>query len=184
MKKILYLALICLGLNSYVFAADKTAVISRDTNLFAKPFKDAETLAELPTSTAIVILMRKGGWYQVKTAETQGWVRLTHVRLDRKANAKQDDGDNIGELLTGLATGREKSDQVTTATAVKGLSEEELRNAQPDIDALNALDNFAVDAQENEQSGLETRSRDYLDADGQVIKAKQAASTESEEEDL
>ena len=169
MEKIFYF-LIFICVTPQLFATDKAAVISRDTELFSKPFKDAETITELSTQTAIIILKRKGGWYQIKTDTKQGWVRLTHVRLARKNKAQQDADNNVGEILSGLATGREKSDQVTTATAIKGLSEEELRNAEPDVDALNALDNFAVNENTDNESGLQTRKVDYLAGDGPEVK--------------
>ena len=92
------------------------------------------------------------------------------MRLARKNKAQQDPDNNVGEILSGLATGREKSDQATTATAVKGLSEEELRNAEPDVDALNALDNFAVNENADNESGLQTHKVDYLAGDGPEIK--------------
>lgn len=171
MRKLLYFStLIFVCLTSSLSAADKSAVISRDTELFSKPFKDAETITQLSTQTAIIILKRKGGWYQIKTDTNEGWVRLTHVRLARKNKAQQDPDNNVGEILSGLATGREKSDQATTATAVKGLSEEELRNAEPDVDALNALDNFAVNENADNESGLQTHKVDYLAGDGPEIK--------------
>lgn len=173
MRKLLYLSsLIFVCLTSSLFAADKSAVVSRDTSLFSKPFKDADTITSLSAQTAIIILKRKGGWYEIKTDTQQGWVRLTHVRLAKKERAQQDADNNVGEILSGLATGREKSDQSTTATAVKGLSEEELRNAKPDVDALNALDNFAVDEKTDNDSGLQTRKIDYLAGDGPTAKAE------------
>ena len=182
MKNLFYfISLIFIFVAPQLLAADKAAVISRDTELFSKPFKDAETITELSTQTAIIILKRKGGWYQIKTDTKQGWVRLTHVRLARKNKAKQDAENNVGEILSGLATGREKSDQTTTATAVKGLSEEELRNAEADVDALNALDNFAVDEKADNESGLQTRKIDYLASDGPA--PKQKATNNNEEED-
>jgi len=185
-KKIIYSILICLCVNSTLYAAEKTAVISRDTNLFAKPFKDADVLAELSSTTAITIVKRKGGWYQIKTPDKQGWVRLTYVRLDRKKNKNQgsDSGSNVGELLTGLATGREKSDEVSSATAIKGLSEEELQNAEPDVDALNSLDNFAVDESSDNSTGLQTRNIDFVDSTGHAIKPQSDVKNTSDEEEL
>ena len=181
MGKIFYfLILICI--TPQLFAADKAAVISRDTELFSKPFKDAETITELSTQTAIIILKRKGGWYQIRTDSKQGWVRLTHVRLARKNKAKQDSDNNVGEILSSLATGREKSGQSTTATAVKGLSEEELRNAEPDVDALNALDDFAVNENTDNESGLQTRKIDYLAGDGPTAKEKPTNKNEEGDE--
>ncbi len=161
MKQLFYSALILLFVSSSLFAAEKDAVISRDASLYTKPFKDAEIIAELAATTAITILKRKGGWYKIKTADKQGWVRLTRVRLNRKNNASKESSSGVGELLSGLATGRGKSSQNTTATAVKGLSEEELRNAEPDVDALNALDDFAVSSDASGESGLQTRQIDY-----------------------
>jgi len=160
-KRLLYSVLILVTVSSSLFAAEKAGVISRDAHLYTKPFKDAETVAELTATTAITILNRKGGWYEIKTADKQGWVRLTRVRLNRKNSANQESDSGIGELLSSLATGRGKSSQDTTATAIKGLSEEELRNAEPDMDALNALDNFAVSSDASGESGLQTRQIDY-----------------------
>jgi len=161
MKQIFYSVLALLFMSSTVFAAEKAGIISRDASLYAKPFKDAEILAELTATTALVILKRKGGWYEIKTTNKQGWVRLTRVRLNRKTNTNQEGSNGVGEILSGLATGRGKSSQDTTATAVKGLSEEELLNAKPDIDALNALDDFAVDSNNSNDSGLQTRQIDF-----------------------
>ena len=179
MKKFIYLfSLIFISIVPTLFAADKTAVISRDTDLFSKPFKDAEITTDLSAQTAVVILKRKGGWYQIKTETQQGWVRLTHVRLTRKKNSQQDTDSGVGEVLSGLATGRNKSDEVTTATAIKGLSEEELRNAEPDVDALNALDNFAADENTNNESGLKTHKIDYIEGDGPSASKKTTAEDE------
>jgi len=178
-KKIAFtITLIFACLAPQLFAADKAGTISRETHLFSKPFKDADTIAALSPQQAITILKRKGGWYEIKTENQQGWVRLTHVRLARKNKALEDADNNVGEILSDLATGRNKSDQVTTATAVKGLSEEELRNAEPDVDALNALDSFAADENTDNAAGLETRKIDYLEGDGPTA---QKAITEEEE---
>ena len=161
MKQLFYFALILFISSTNALAADKIGVISRDANLYAKPFKDADTIAELPATTPIIILKRKGGWYEIKAAEKQGWVRLTRVRLNRQSGATKESTSGVGELLSGLATGRGKSSQDTTATAVKGLSEEELRNAEPDVDALNALDNYAISDDSGDGSGLKSRQIDY-----------------------
>jgi len=185
-KQLFYSALILLMMNSSAFAAEKMGVISRDASLYAKPFKDADTIAELPATTAIVILKRKGGWYEIKAADKQGWVRLTRVRLNRKGNANQESDSGVGELLTGLATGRGKSNQDTTATAVKGLSEEELRSAQPDQDALNSLDSFAVDSDASGDSGLQTRQVDFQETankDGADTQPPARNTTDEEDEE-
>ena len=183
MKQLLYSALILMTVSSSSFAADKMGVISRDASLYAKPFKDADTLAELPATTAITVLRRKGGWYEIKATDKQGWVRLTRVRLNRKGGTSQESDSGVGELLTGLATGRGKSNQDTTATAVKGLSEEELRNAEPDEDALNSLDNFAVGDEANDNSGLQTRQVEFQTTTKQDSNSQAPVRKSDDEED-
>ena len=183
MKQLFYSTLIILTVSSSAFAADKMGVISRDATLYAKPFKDADSIAELPASTAITVLKRKGGWYEIKSTDKQGWVRLTRVRLNRKGGASQESDSGVGELLTGLATGRGKSDQDTTATAVKGLSEEELRNAQPDEDALNSLDNFAVSDADSDNSGLQTRQVEFQATTKEESDSQAPATKPVDEED-
>lgn len=158
MRKQLYFSLVLLILSPNLIAADKAGVIVRDASLYTKPFKDADIISEISATTSILVLKRKGGWYEIKVTDKHGWVRLTRVRLNRKNNSADQQGSNgVGELLISLATGRDKSSEDTTATAVKGLSEEELRNAEPDVEALNALDDFAVSDDNGENSGLQTR---------------------------
>jgi len=158
-KQFFYAIILFCVFTTQLSAAGKPAHISRDTSLYAKPFKDSQILASLPINTNLSIIKRKGGWYQVSTADNTGWVRLVAVRLGqvRSADGDSSTGDAL-ELLSGLATGREKSSEVTTASAVKGLGEEELRNATPDTDALDELDEFAADEQAGqeaaEQAGL------------------------------
>ncbi len=183
MKQLFYTALVLLLLSSHVIAADKLGVIARDATLYKKPFKDADSITELSATTAILILKRKGGWYEIKAADKQGWVRLTRVRLNRKASANQETNSGVGELLSGIASGRGKSSQDTTATAVKGLSEEELRNAEPDVDALNALDSFAVSNEAEDDTGLQTRQIDFQPNTAQSTETKPSSPTTSYEED-
>lgn len=165
MKKLLLTSLALLILSSPLIAAEKAGTISRDATLYAKPFKDADAIAALPAATAILILNRKGGWYEIKASDKQGWVRLTRVRLNRKGGTNEEDSSGVGELLSGLATGRDKTTQDTTATAVKGLSEEELLNAEPDEEALSKLDNFAASGEASDDSGLQTRQIDFQPTD-------------------
>jgi len=151
-KKILYALILCGLVIGQLAASGKPGYIKRDTSLYAEPFKDAEVLVSLPVNTGLSIIKRKGGWYQVNANDQTGWVRLVTVRLGkvRTSESGSSGGDAI-ELLGGLATGREKSSEVTTASAVKGLGEEDLRDATPDTDAIDELDEFAAD----EQAGLE-----------------------------
>src|SRR5690606_2336037 len=53
----------------------------RAENLLAKAASDAAVVAPLAANSAVTILGREGGWYQVKTADGKtGWVRMLSVR--------------------------------------------------------------------------------------------------------
>jgi hypothetical protein len=147
--------------------AEQYAVTLRDTGLRDGPYRDAVELRRLPSDTRLQILERKGGWYQINFEKHTGWVRLTGLRLERrkpgknKAKGKGKTGapgqqkkigklDTLGEALTGglFSTGHGSSSEVTSTTGIRGLDAEQLDNASPDPEAVNALDNFAVSAEQ------------------------------------
>jgi len=151
----IFSALICSVVISTALA-EKPAYTTRDTSLYAEPFKDSEILTDLPARTNLQIVKRKGGWYQVTSPSNAGWVRLITVRLGKNTpSGSTSSADDAVDLLGSLATGREKSSEVTSASAVKGLGEEDLRDATPDSDAVDSLDQFAAD----DQAGIDAAER-------------------------
>lgn len=167
--------------------ADKPAYTTRDTSLYAAPFKDSEILRELPASSNLEIIKRKGGWYQVSSGDNTGWVRLITVRLGKSVPTESgSSATDAVELLGSLATGREKSSEVTSASAVKGLGEEDLRDATPDSDAVDNLDQFAADDQAGidaaDQAGLVPADIELPAASGNTVPAPKASEDSGEEE--
>ena len=154
-----------LFLSCSIYAAD-TAQTLASTELKKEPFADAQTLATLPASTAVDVLKRQGGWMQVKPASAaEGWVKMTSIKFGgTTTNAKGDSG--LGSLFNVATTGRSGSTGVTVATGVRGLSPEDMKNAQPNPEAVKKLDDFVATKSQAEslasKGKLSSNKIDYL----------------------
>lgn len=145
--------------------AQESAYTVRATELKAKPYTDAATLSKLAEHVQVEVISRQASWMQVKAEAGTGWVKFLSLRLgDGKAQGKAGDG-GLQALFNVAATGKSGS---TTTTGVRGLSEEKLKNAQPDAQALRSLQDYTVsrsDAQTFAGAGkLEAHKLDYLAA--------------------
>lgn len=160
MKKIL-LACLLLGFVPAACAGGYANTI-RATELKAKPFTDSQTLTTLPPRSRVEVLARQSSWTQVKSASFSGWVKMLSLQLETSGQSKS--GDNgLSALFNVASTGRSSS---TVTTGIRGLSEEQLKNAKPDPQALQAAKRFAVsreDAQRYAAEGkLNAQNMDYL----------------------
>lgn len=154
----------CLLLWSITAFAGETAYTVRATELKAKPYSDAETVATLPEKKPVEVVARKSGWMQVKTDGASGWVKMLSLRFGDTAQKKGGDS-GLGALFNVAQTGGSGS---TVSTGVRGLSEEKLRNPQPNPQALKELQRYSVssrDAQGFAQNGrLSAQEIDYIPA--------------------
>jgi uncharacterized protein YgiM (DUF1202 family) len=114
--------------------AAQSGTTTRSAELRATPTVDGKLLATLPAGAKVEVIKRVGGWYEVKTgAGAAGWVRMWLLRFTGTAT-------NVATLQSG----RSSSTYTTATTGVRGLSEEELKNAKPDPAALQTVENLAV----------------------------------------
>jgi hypothetical protein len=142
MKKLFLLAML-LGVVPSVWAAGYASTI-RTTEVKAKPFTDAQTLTVLPMRSRVEVLARQAGWTQVKSAASTGWVKMLSLQLETNGQGKR--GDNgLNALFNVASTGRSSS---TVTTGIRGLSEEQLKNAKPDPQALQSAKRYAADSEE------------------------------------
>lgn len=143
-------------------AAD-TAFMARATELKAKPFADAETLATLAEQTKVEILTRQASWMQIKAEAGIGWVKMLSVRMGNPGAPSKSGDSGIGKIFNLATTGSSGS---TVTTGVRGLSEEQLRNAQPNPEGFKTFQSYAVkkeDAQKFAKAGqLKAEKLDYL----------------------
>ena len=163
MKNIRLCLLFCaLLLSGAVRAAESGTAIKGD-DLKAEPFRDAKTIASLTAGDKVDILKKDGGWYQIKSAKGNGWVRMLSIR---KGEARKGGSDASGVLA--LASGRAGTGKVVATTGVRGLNEEELKAAKFNEEELKLAESYASSKPEAAkfatQGKLVARPFDYLPA--------------------
>jgi uncharacterized protein YgiM (DUF1202 family) len=147
-------------------AAERAAVI-RAGELKAKPFVDADTAASLAANQSVNVLSRQGGWVQVETNGKSGWVRMLNLRMATSAGAAKPAPRRAGASPASLFTG---SSGKTVTTGIKGMDEEDIRNATPNMAEVAVLASLAVppaEASANAQkNGLKEHKVEYLKEGG------------------
>lgn len=161
MKKLVALLLLC-SLPLTVLA-EQIAYTVRPTEIKQKPFSDAENVATLAEKASVKIILRQGGWIKISSVQGDGWVKMLNLR---NTNTSSKSGDSGLSSLFNL--GRSGSSGITVATGVRGLSEEDLKNAQPNPEELAKLKNFANDKAQAEKFArngkLKAQSLDFIPA--------------------
>ena len=121
-------------------AANQVGTLTGPAELRSTPFADGKVLKTLPKGTSVEVIKRVGGWYQVKATGADGWVRMWLLRFSTQATGK----DALKQNVAVLQSGRSGSTYGTATTGVRGLSEEDLKNAKPNPQAVAALEQLAV----------------------------------------
>jgi hypothetical protein len=154
-------------------ALAETGYTLRVTDLKAKPFLDAETLAKLPEKAEVEIVLRQGPWMQVKTKDKQlGYVRMLQLRLGSATTAS--DGGGWVSVLGAGTTSQRPTTTATVTTGVRGFSEEELKAAQPNKAEFEKMKGFAATPDQAiayaASSKLAARALPYYGEDGKPLK--------------
>jgi hypothetical protein len=99
----------------------------------------------------------------VTSGDARGWVRLLHVST--QPSARTSSAREELEAAASVATGRAGSGNIAVTTGIRGLDEEQLREAQPNTEELERLESFGAqpaDAQNHaKRRGLERRQVSY-----------------------
>lgn len=121
--------------------AAETAYTVRPTEIKQEPMTDATTLATLPEKAAVEILQRQGGWVRIKSQQANGWLRLLSLRLSLTPGETQKGDSGMQSLFNVARTG---SSGTVVATGVRGLSEDDLKNAHPNPQELKKMHGYAA----------------------------------------
>ncbi|MFH2139594.1 MAG: SH3 domain-containing protein [Pseudomonadota bacterium] len=142
--------------------AAEEAITLRSTELKAKPYSDAQTLLTLPERSKVQVLQRRASWTQVKSGQTSGWVKMLSLQLVRGTTQRRAD-NGLRSLFNVAQTGRGGS---TVTTGVRGLSEEDLKHAKPNPQALEDAQEYAATKAEAKRFAmagkLKAQQVDYL----------------------
>ena len=160
MKVRFLLAFLCLA--ALPALAQEQAFTNRATELKDRADASAATVRPLPENTEVKVLARSGGWTRVDARGQQGWVRAFHLRFP--AVAETGSGNTLSTLGSALGFGRQRSQGATIATTgIRGLSQEDLKNASPDEAELRKMHSYRAD-----QASAERFARDGKLAESSV----------------
>jgi hypothetical protein len=151
-----FLLAVFLAAASLVALAQEQAFTNRSTELKDKGAADARTVATLPENTAVKVVGRSGGWTQVDAGAQKGWVRAFHLRFPSTVQAAESSGGG-GFSLGGLFQKSSPRQATVATTGIRGLSEEDFKNATPDTAALARMQSYRVDKAAAERFAREAR---------------------------
>jgi hypothetical protein len=154
-----------------VFAATAFAepvTVERDSVLRAEPRTDAGVAGNLAKGATGDAVARQGAWVQVKSGVVTGWLYSFNVRFGA-VNPGSGSGSGAG---TGSALGRvfgpRQQVNVTATIGIRGLEEEDLKQAHFDEGQMRQLDGYAASreqaAAQAGKSGLSANRVEYLDS--------------------
>jgi hypothetical protein len=159
--KILWLLLAALFLPVVSLAAESGSALKADV-LRAQPYSDAKKTADIKRGEKLQILGKKGAWLNVKTTKAGGWVRLLSVKRGAASSGSQVKG------VLDVASGRAGTGKVVATTGVRGLNEEELKNAKYSEVEVKKLESFTITSGQAQQfaksGGLKAVKFNYLPA--------------------
>ena len=157
--KILWLLLAALFLPVVSLAAETGSALKADV-IRKEPYSDAKKTGDIARGEKLQILGKKGAWLNVKTTKAGGWVRLLSVKRGAAGSASQVKG------VLDVASGRAGTGKVVATTGVRGLNEEELKNAIYSEVEVKKLESFTITSGQAQQfaksGGLKAVKFNYL----------------------
>jgi hypothetical protein len=124
------------------------------------PYSDAQKTGDLQRGEPLQIIGKKGAWLNVKTAKTGGWVRLLAVKRGASGSVNEIKG------VLAVASGRAGTGKVVATTGVRGLQEEDLKNAKYNEAEVRKLESYTQTSKQGSQfaqsGGLKPLPLDYL----------------------
>lgn len=129
--------------------------VLRNDKLYSQPSAASKVAASVPKGASVDILAKQGGWLRVSSGKSTGWIRLLSVR----AGAGGLGGAGLGDVV-GAATTRSDPSRVVAVAGLRGLNDEDLKQAKFNGEELSKLNTWqATPAQARSfaaQAGLKT----------------------------
>lgn len=128
--------------------AQEPSLTNRATELRAAPDDAATVVKQLAERTQVQVQERKGAWSRVKVGNDIGWVRMMHVRGG--ATVVVDEKSSSGGFFAGFnrllsGSGNRGNQRAQSATVgIRGITEEDLKNADPDPAAYSSMKSYAA----------------------------------------
>ncbi len=141
--------------------AGEVGTVLKSDEIRAEPFRDARAVGSLTAGSRVNIVKREGGWLLLSSPK-KGWVRMLSIRRGSGTSAPRARLSGV----VALASGRAGTGKVVSSTGIRGLNEENLKNAHFNEDEIKLTESYTVKKKEAEQFAakalLKARKVDYL----------------------
>lgn len=145
--------------------AAQQVTLERDSPLYAEPRLDASQVAQLKTGATGEVIGKQGAWLNIKAPEASGWLFSFNVRFPSQHAGT---GDSGAGSAAGRVFGPRRNVSVTSTIGIRGIGEEDLKQANFNADQMKLLEGYAATKQAAEEkargSGLAPVSVEYMDA--------------------
>lgn len=160
--------LVLLLLFFHMAAWAEPVTVERDSVLRAEPRTDAGVAGNLAKGATGEAIARQGAWVQVRSGAMTGWLYSFNVRFGVVTPGS---GEGGGSAL-GRVFGPRQKVNVTATIGIRGLDEEDLKQAHFDESQMRQLDAHAASrdqaAAHAGSVGLTAGTVEYLDSSGRT----------------
>ena len=113
--------------------------VLRDEKIYSQPSSGSAVAGSAAKGASVNILDKQGGWLRVTAGKTTGWIRILSVRAGEGGLG----GTGVGDVV-GAATTRSDPSRVVAVAGLRGLNDEELKQAKFNAAELAQLDTWVV----------------------------------------
>jgi hypothetical protein len=146
-------------------AAAQQVTLERDSPLFAEPRLDAAQVAQLKLGATGEVIGKQGAWLNLKTPAGSGWLFSFNVRFP---SAQAGTGDSGAGQTAGRLFGPRRSVSVTSTVGIRGIEEEDLKQASFNAGQMKLLDGYVATKEAAERgaraTGLKPATVEYMDS--------------------
>lgn len=126
-------ALVLSLLTASALAAPGTVL--RNEKLYTQPSASAAVAGSVAKGASVNVLSKQGGWLRITAGKTTGWIRLLSVRVGGGGLSSVGIGDVVG-----AATTKSDPSKVVAVAGLRGLNDEELKQAKFNPEELARLE--------------------------------------------
>lgn len=113
--------------------------VLRAEKLYSEPASTSKVMASVAKGASVEILGKQAGWLRVKAGSQSGWIRLLSVR----AGSGGLGGTGVGDVV-GAATTRSDPTRVVAVAGLRGLNDEDLKQAKFNAEELARMETLTV----------------------------------------
>jgi hypothetical protein len=147
--------------------AAQKVTLERDSTLYGEPRLESTQVAQLRQGASGEVIAKQGAWLNLKTTAGTGWLFSFNVRFQSDSAEGSSSGSGSGSAL-GRVFGPRQRVSVTSTIGVRGIEEEDLKEATFNAEQIKLLDGYVATKDAAEKgargAGLSRVSVDYLDA--------------------